>query len=206
MCNSIQQMLTDMNDNGGPAMCKIFSAELYVEITLQTSSHMTITYICNRTTCNLISPSMTTAEYQTSSCNTISITTTTINTMEECNTTTYSLCTTILPQQATSLSTHASTITTTITPSFSPTTAENSKTPAGTHGGYIAVILVLLAIIITLVVLVGYLVRRTTAQRGTVQTTEQPPIDMAATAGDYCEPIALRQLQTSTEPGNHQID
>ena len=38
-----------------------------------------------------------------------------------------------------------------------------------------------------------------------VQTTEQPPTDMAAAAaGDYCEPIALRQLQTSTEPGNHQ--
>ena len=96
-----------------------------------------------------------------------------------------------------------STITTTITPSFS--TAENSSTLGATHGGYIAVILVLLAIIITLVVLVGYLVRRTTAQRGTVQTTEQPLTDMAAAAGDYCEPVALRQLQTSTEPGNHHI-
>ena len=98
-----------------------------------------------------------------------------------------------------------STITTIITPSSFPTTkckstTGNSSTPGATHGGYIAVILVLLAIIITLVVLVGYLVRRTTAQRGTVQ----PPTDMAATAGDYCEPIALRQLQTSTEPGNHQ--
>ena len=95
----------------------------------------------------------------------------------------------------------------TTTPSSSSPTAGNTSTPLGaTHGGYIVVILVLLAIIITLVVLVGYLVRRTTAQRGTVQTTEQPPPDMAATAGDYCEPIALRQLQTSTEPGNHQID
>ena len=67
---------------------------------------------------------------------------------------------------------------------------------------HIAVILVLLAIIITLVVLVGYLVRRTTAQRGTVQTTEQPPTDMAAS--DYLEPVALRQLQTNAGTGNHQ--
>ena len=79
---------------------------------------------------------------------------------------------------------------------------EKLSTPPGTHGGYIAVILVLLAIIITLVVLVGYLVRRTTAQRGTVQITEQPLTDMEAS--DYLEPVALRQLQTNAGIGNHQ--
>ena len=61
-------------------------------------------------------------------------------------------------------------------------------------------ILVLLAIIITLVVLVGYLVRRTTAQRGTVQIKQST--DMAAS--DYSEPVALKQPQTNTGTGNHQ--
>ena len=126
-------------------MCPNVSAEVYVEIKPQPANSSTTTYICNPTTCNLISPSMTMTENH-----------------------------------------HSNTI---------------SKTTTATHVGYIAVILVLLAIIITLVVLVGYLVRRTTAQRGTVQTTEQPPTDIAAAAaGDYLEPVALRQLQ----PGNHQ--
>ena len=76
---------------------------------------------------------------------------------------------------------------------------ENSSTPLGaTHG---AVILVLLAIIITLVVLVGYLVRRTTAQRGTVVPIKETT-DMAAS--DYSVPVSMKQLQTSTGTGNHQ--
>ena len=83
-----------------------------------------------------------------------------------------------------------------------PTTAGNSSNPpcpGVIHGGYVAVILVLVAIIITLVILMGYLFKRTTPQRGPVQTTHQPLTDM--TASDYMEPVALRQLQTSTEPG-----
>ena len=124
------------------------------------------------------------------SCTTISITTTTtIN--QACPNTT------IIASSFTSADDR--TVTTTITHSSSPICSITSTLPVAAHGGYIAVILVLLAIIIILGILMGYLVKRTTPQRGTVQTTHQPLTDM--TASDYMEPVALRQLQTSTEPG-----
>ena len=161
-------------------------------------------YSCNRTTCT--STSSTNSEcsvetrtttvtesirYTTTQLVYPTITacsTTTINSQQQiCNSTTD----THYPQRTNLLDM------TTITPFFTPApTSENSTT---IHGVYIAVILVLLAIIITLMILMGYLFKRTTPQRGPVQTTHQSLTDM--TASDYMEPVALRQLQTSTEPG-----
>ena len=187
------------------ACCGFPMCEYEAQINIRHNRNDHSTYFCNHTTCTSITPSSATtiakcSIVDTSVCDgqcTSTITTTTIafyspTTNSSIVSTSYGggrHCT--------------STITTTITPSFSPeSTAENLTSLGPTHGGYIAVILVLLAIIITLVVLVGYLVRRTTAQRGTVQTTEQPPTDMAAS--DYLEPVALRQLQTNARTGNHQ--
>ena len=93
------------------------------------------------------------------------------------------------------------------TTSCSPTiksTTDNSTLSGAIHGGYIVAILALVVIIITLVILMGYLFKRTTPQRGPVQTTHQSLTDMtpaASTAGDYCTPVALKQLQTSIETG-----
>ena len=161
----------------GTCTCEIVRADLYVEITRDPNPNTTTTYTCNRSTCSQISTSRgITSEH---SCNTISITTTT--TINQCPTTTIN--------QACPTTTHSSSRATC-----------NSAALGAIHGGYVAVILVVLvAIIITLVILMGYLVKRTTPQRGPVQTTHQSLTDMAAS--DYMEPVALRQLQTSTDPG-----
>ena len=184
---------------------KVFHAEIQVQ-----EDSARYRYSCNRTTCTSISSTncsvetrITTvtesARYTTTQLVYPTITacsTTTINYQQQiCNSTTD----THHPQRTNLL--HM----TTMSPYSSPTTTkckfvtDNSTLSVAAHGGYTAAILVLLVIIIILVILMGYLVKRTPPQRGTVQTTHQPLTDM--TASDYMEPVALRQLQTSTEPG-----